>query len=70
MMASITASWGGPDMEERRFCFVNCGLPADQCACYRAQMQAIFADLAAKQHPLGEEFQRVLGENMEDLYEN
>lgn len=23
-------------MSEPRICFVNCGLPADQCACYRS----------------------------------
>lgn len=26
------------DHVEERFCFVNCGLPGDQCACYRRMM--------------------------------
>jgi len=53
-----------------QICFVNCGLPADQCACYRTAMSGIFADLLAKQEPLGAEFDAAWSENVEALYEN
>jgi hypothetical protein len=49
-------------------CFVNCGLPGEQCACFRAQMQAVYAGLT-KQEPLGPDFAKVWDENVEELYE-
>ena len=52
-----------------RLCVVSCGLAGDDCACFRAQMQAVFADLLAKQEPLGAEFERALADNREELYE-
>lgn len=57
-----------PD-ESDRICFVNCGLPGDQCACYRAQMRELYADLAAGQKRLEPEFERAWSDNVESLYE-
>lgn len=63
-------------MHNLRICFVNCGLPGDQCACFRAHMQKIYADLQAGQRPLltsnsfGPEFEKAWSENIESLYES
>lgn len=57
-------------MTGERICVVNCGLPGDQCACFREQMREIYQDLAARQEPLGREFEQVIEDNIEDLYES
>jgi hypothetical protein len=72
--ASLGASDGGQGMtfdshHEPRHCFVNCGLPGDECACFRAQMQAVYSDLLSDQEPLGPEFERVWNDNTDTLYE-
>lgn len=54
---------------DERVCFVNCGLPGDQCACYRRMMSRVYADLLARQEPLGSDFERAWSENVEELYE-
>ena len=56
-------------MERERICFVNCGLPADQCACFRSQMAEIYSSLLARQQPPDAEMDRVWSENTEQLYE-
>jgi hypothetical protein len=55
---------------EGQICVVNCGLPGDQCACWRTAMTGIFAALLARQEPLGAEFEAALSANIESLYEN
>jgi hypothetical protein len=55
--------------QEPGVCFVDCGLPGDQCACFRSQMQAFYSDLLSRQQPLGPDFERVLEDNLDLLYE-
>ena len=55
--------------EPNRICVVNCGLPGDACACFRASMGQIYADLLSRQEPLGADFDRAWSENIEQLYE-
>ena len=55
---------------DKQICVANCGLPGDLCACYRQQMQVVFASLAARQEPLGPDFERVWDENKLKLYES
>ena len=58
------------DQAEDRLCVVNCGLPGDQCACFRSQMAAIYQDLLSRQEPLGAEFLAVWNDNIKELYES
>jgi len=55
---------------EARICFVNCGLPGEQCACFRAQMAAIYSGLLARQEPPDPEMDRIYFDNLDLLYEN
>ena len=54
---------------EQRICFVNCGLPGEQCACFRALMREIYSDLLANQSLPDPDFDRVWSENADQLYE-
>ena len=54
---------------EQRICFVNCGLPGDQCACFRALMQASYSSLLARQEPPDHELDRIIFDRVEELYE-
>lgn len=42
--------------DERRLCFVNCGLPQEQCVCYRNMMQ----DLGIGTNPDIEELPEII----------
>lgn len=55
--------------EDDRICFVNCGLPGDQCACFRSQMRKLYADLLSRQEAPDPDFDRVWAENVDELYE-
>lgn len=49
-----------------KLCFVNCGLPADQCACYRQYLDATFLPtILATEHDRAEALQAQLAEARE-----
>lgn len=54
---------------EQRICFVNCGLPGDQCACFRAQMAAIYSSLLSRQEPPDHKLDRIVLDRIEEFYE-
>jgi hypothetical protein len=53
----------------KQLCFVNCGLPGDQCACFREHMAEVYTRLLADQQRLPADFEKVWSENVEELYE-
>ncbi len=55
---------------DHRICVVDCGLPGDQCACFRSQMAAIYSGLLSRQVPRDFELDRIWSENVDLLYEN
>ena len=58
---------GTPNCEDIRAGREPLLLPDEQFA---AELSEFFTDLLSKQEPLGEEFERVLFENLDELYQN
>ena len=54
-----------------KLCFVNCGLPADQCACYRQYLDATFLPtILATEHDRAEALQAQLAEARDKALED